>query len=400
MNQKIKTILKSVFVLVAAALSVTALAVWQGPTAVAPGNNVTPPINVGTASQVKNGSLGLTGAISAGAGLFSYLKLDFYDHNNLTCGSSAMVGAQRYNTTTKLMEFCNGIVWAPIGGGAGPSGPWAKVGANIFNIGIPNTDKIGIGTATPSNKLSVLGGADFSGSVGIGMAVPINKLSVLGNADFSGSVGIGTTAPVALLSLKQTGSTATSGFGLNSGDVWTTIRNLPSTNSTAIDVTSGGTTTTMGTAGYNLVLNPSKGNVAIGKLAASNNPGISYPAPLCADVNGNIIFCNPPVNVTLVQTAYNTHDPCHLSTSASYNITATGGIPPYTYSWNMTGDGNTYSGSTNLVSHSYSDAAVQSSFQVLVSATVIDSTGVSAHTTTFFFVPAMLRYTQNHLCPA
>jgi hypothetical protein len=41
-----------------------------------------------------------------------------------------------------------------------------------------------------------------SGSVGIGNASPSNKLSVSGNADFTGNVGIGTTAPSAVLHLK------------------------------------------------------------------------------------------------------------------------------------------------------------------------------------------------------
>lgn len=54
--------------------------------------------------------------------------------------------------------------------------------------------KIGIGTSSPTNTLSVGGTADFSGNVGIGTASPANTLSVAGSADISGNVGIGTSA--------------------------------------------------------------------------------------------------------------------------------------------------------------------------------------------------------------
>jgi hypothetical protein len=47
---------------------------------------------------------------------------------------------------------------------------------------ITKDGKVGVGTATPANKLSVAGAADISG-----------KLSVTGDADFSGTVGIGTS---------------------------------------------------------------------------------------------------------------------------------------------------------------------------------------------------------------
>jgi hypothetical protein len=43
---------------------------------------------------------------------------------------------------------------------------------------------VGVGTASPANKLSVAGNADVSG-----------QLSVAGNADFAGKVGIGTKDP-------------------------------------------------------------------------------------------------------------------------------------------------------------------------------------------------------------
>lgn len=58
---------------------------------------------------------------------------------------------------------------------------------------VTGNGNVGIGNASPTNKLSVTGNADFSGNVGIGNVSPTNKLSVIGNADVSGNLGIGMT---------------------------------------------------------------------------------------------------------------------------------------------------------------------------------------------------------------
>ncbi len=47
---------------------------------------------------------------------------------------------------------------------------------SLYSVG-----NVGIGNATPTNKLSVVGNADFSGNVGIGTTNPTSKLSVNGN---------------------------------------------------------------------------------------------------------------------------------------------------------------------------------------------------------------------------
>jgi len=62
---------------------------------------------------------------------------------------------------------------------------------------------VGIGTASPTNRLSVNGSADFSSNVGIGTPNPANRLSVNGSADFTGSVGVGTASPAQRLHVSN-----------------------------------------------------------------------------------------------------------------------------------------------------------------------------------------------------
>lgn len=67
-------------------------------------------------------------------------------------------------------------------------GDWSGGNPNIMlKVG----GKVGIGTGSPANQLSVVGSADFSGSVGIGTTSPAYKLSVVGTAYFSSPVIVG-----------------------------------------------------------------------------------------------------------------------------------------------------------------------------------------------------------------
>ena len=102
-------------------------------------------------------------------------------------------------------------------------GAWTTFNNHVY---ASNAGNVGIGTSTPSNKLSVVGNADvdgslavglnnpqsqhkfsvlgtsfFNGNIGVGYAFPNNKFSVNGNADISGNVGIGTIAPSNKLSV-------------------------------------------------------------------------------------------------------------------------------------------------------------------------------------------------------
>lgn len=67
------------------------------------------------------------------------------------------------------------------------------------------TGNVGIGTSSPTNRLSVAGKMDITDSLGIGTTMPVNKLSVNGNTDIAGNLGIGTTIPLGKLHIAKTG---------------------------------------------------------------------------------------------------------------------------------------------------------------------------------------------------
>jgi Chaperone of endosialidase len=53
----------------------------------------------------------------------------------------------------------------------------------------PGGGNVGIGTSTPSQKLTVNGSADITGSLGIGTNNPLEKLHIIGNAYLTGNIG-------------------------------------------------------------------------------------------------------------------------------------------------------------------------------------------------------------------
>lgn len=93
---------------------------WTGPTATAPNGNTPAPINVSATSQVKSGGLGVTNLVA----------------DSLCLGINCITS------------------WPS--GGAG----WTTSGTNIYNT---NTGNVGIGTATPSQKLDVTGNVKGTG---------------------------------------------------------------------------------------------------------------------------------------------------------------------------------------------------------------------------------------------
>lgn len=110
------------------------LQAWTAPSASAPSGNVAAPINVGTTDQVKNAGLSVNALAvfgneyvqnALGIGTVSpQVALDV--NGTVKIGNAGEVcqsvtaGAIRYNSTSNIMEYCNGAQWCPMSGCAAP----------------------------------------------------------------------------------------------------------------------------------------------------------------------------------------------------------------------------------------------------------------------------------------
>lgn len=118
------------FVAFCALLFTSLVYAWTGPTAAPPSNNVDAPINVGTASQIKEGVIGVDGLAVFGT-TYIQTKLGINDDTPVVAldvagtvrlGNGGEVcqavteGAVRYNTTSNQIEVCNGTSWGGLGG--------------------------------------------------------------------------------------------------------------------------------------------------------------------------------------------------------------------------------------------------------------------------------------------
>jgi hypothetical protein len=117
------------FISFAIFLAASVLQAWTGPTASPPSGNVAAPINVGTTDQVKNAGLSLNALAVFGS---SYIQgklgigtaspvVSLETPGTLKIGSggepcqSVTEGSLRYNSSSKVVEYCNGTVWGPLG---------------------------------------------------------------------------------------------------------------------------------------------------------------------------------------------------------------------------------------------------------------------------------------------
>lgn len=74
-----------------------------------------------------------------------------------------------FDNTTSTFWYHNGTAWMELGaGGGGGGGFWTQLGNTIYNN---NSGNVGIGTTTPTHKLSVEGNAVISG-LGLGITTP------------------------------------------------------------------------------------------------------------------------------------------------------------------------------------------------------------------------------------
>ncbi|MDO8481978.1 MAG: hypothetical protein Q7S75_02765 [bacterium] len=105
----------------ALSLGVSLVYAWTGPTATPPNGNTDAPINVSVSEQTKQGKLTINENIVATlSGIFGgYVFAGGYGgtYGTGTTCTSASDGAMRYNSTGKVVEYCNGTIWQSFGGG-------------------------------------------------------------------------------------------------------------------------------------------------------------------------------------------------------------------------------------------------------------------------------------------
>lgn len=150
MNKKI------LLIALVAALTVSSSALaWTGPTQAPPNGNVSAPVNIGTTAQVKNGGLSVNSLAVFGNTIISGVS------RYLNFGTTAGATGYGIRDNAGVMEVkSSGGSWLGLLSGSGTTNYLPKLTAartigtsQIFD----NGTNVGVGTASPSQKLHVNG---------------------------------------------------------------------------------------------------------------------------------------------------------------------------------------------------------------------------------------------------
>ncbi len=242
-------------------------------------------IGLGTTSPSKKldvvGDINLSGTIFATGTSGSNGQVLTSTGAGLAWIDSAAIGTS-FSVTNGLSSISNNVFG--LGGtltqntSIGVSSSYLRftAGSNTESLYISNTGRVGIGTASPSQKLHVIGDAYFASNVGFGVASPTKKIDVAGDIKLTGKLFVGSAGT----SGSDNQVLITSGDSLNWVDASSINQPLSFMNGLSEISTNtiglGGTltkTTSVGTSSFDLFFLDSSNNKSL-YIASNGNIGI------------------------------------------------------------------------------------------------------------------------------
>ena len=225
----------------------------------------------------------------------TYLITPFCPTNCYAGGSNSLSGSWdakfRTGRLTTSVIAASKLAVTPNGVGIGTATPTQAldvVGSSTVSGNATVGGSVGIGTGTPAQKLDVVGNSTVSGnatvggSVGIGTGTPAQRLDVVGNATVSGNVGIGTSNPGQKLEVSGTVYSTSGGFKFPDG-------------TTQASAAVAQINQTLSMSGQNLTISGAGGNtVALPASVSSASNGLSV-------TGGNVTLGGPLTANTDVQ---------------------------------------------------------------------------------------------------
>ena len=273
-----KILLKSIFVIVAFALSIKAVAIWAPPTGGPTGNQTPPPVNVGTAVQQKTGGLVVGGFRTTGPGIADS-TFDIDGLVTLNGGLKITSGAPGLNKI--LSSDADGdVAWSTLAAVGGLTNPMTEIGDIIYG-----------GAGGVPTRLDSTAGTNGFFLQSNGAAAPTWEAVTSGapvNATYITQTANATLTNEQALSLlgtglvKNTTSTGVLSIAIAGTDYLASMPNLTG------DVTSTGTTTS-----YSATVPFGKGGTGVTAAAddtmlVSNNTAWQVKTiPNCTDTAGN-----------------------------------------------------------------------------------------------------------------
>src|SRR3989344_5562172 len=172
-------------IILSAMLFVVAVYAWTEPSVAPPGGNIDAPINIGSATQYKAGALGVGGVLSAD----SVLAVGNGDTGG---GASIRFKNTSANLDAAIYEANNNLFYIQ----GNVNGINFRQTDGTIAMKILNTGNVGIGTASPSEKLHVFGNIKLGDDL-VPSPYWINFTSA-GGAGIYGGIRYGTNASPAL----------------------------------------------------------------------------------------------------------------------------------------------------------------------------------------------------------